>query len=349
MILFAIFLKIIFDFTAYGNQSQTVENSISVMTYNVESLFDNIPNESNEDYTFIPYKLKSNAEHRNKCKALGNYHWQKECLYLNWDQSALKSKLEKIAQIIQKYDNFKGPDIVILTEVENLTILKSLNQSLKIPYSSTYLIEDSDPRGINVGILSRFDQKTSPRLVPEKIKSKSKYIRRFLRVELSIRNNLNLTVFGIHLPSNHNPNSMREKSIQELNNLVKQEPDTNLIIAAGDFNISSSDDSYFYRSMLAPLWHVSHLAGCQTCLGTYYYSKDKNWSFFDAILLYKNNKAKFIEDSIEIWQPFDFQRTDSNKPKRIVQRGRDVDGLSDHFPMVAKIQIIDTSDNKKQN
>jgi predicted extracellular nuclease len=64
---------------------------------------------------------------------------------------AVQAKLEAISSIIRSIN----PDLVALQEVENLTLLERLNQRGGLNYPNVVLIEGNDPRGIDVGLLTR--------------------------------------------------------------------------------------------------------------------------------------------------------------------------------------------------
>ena len=94
------------------------------MAYNLENLFDEV-NDGIRNETIIAPKI-------------------------------LSSKLVQISKGILQIQN-KGPDILIVSEVENLRVLKKLNEQLKTAkYQTVELLDGDDERGIDVGIMSRF-------------------------------------------------------------------------------------------------------------------------------------------------------------------------------------------------
>jgi endonuclease/exonuclease/phosphatase family metal-dependent hydrolase len=59
-------------------------------------------------------------------------------------------KLERVASVLDRL----GADVVLLQEVENLALLRRL--ALRAGYPEARLVEGNDPRGIDVGLLSRW-------------------------------------------------------------------------------------------------------------------------------------------------------------------------------------------------
>lgn len=313
---------------------------ISIMTYNVENLFDTQQNLEKEDHTYLPLKIKKSTHHKNRCIRLGHYYWRTQCLYLNWSPEAFNDKLTKIAKVISSYNHPFGPDIVILTEIENRATLSKLNDSFKNGYPYSTILYGSDPRGINIGMLSRFPYADAPRLVPNNPTEKKSSFREFLRVNVAVSKDKNLIVYGVHFPSASKPTRDRILSLAQLTKFAQTEAVKHPVVAAGDFNINSTENNRVYRGAASRHWKISHLSQCHECFGTYYYAKDKSWSFLDAIMIYRGKNASFQKDSVKVWKPHPFQYSGKeDKPKRLTRRGQTVEGVSDHFPVVAKVLL----------
>jgi predicted extracellular nuclease len=64
---------------------------------------------------------------------------------------AVRAKIDSIASTIRSIN----PDLIALQEVENLEVLQQLNQRGNLNYPNVILVEGNDPRGIDVGLLTR--------------------------------------------------------------------------------------------------------------------------------------------------------------------------------------------------
>lgn len=316
------------------------QRSISIMSYNVENLFDTHKNPEKEDHTYIPLNAKKSKQHRKICSRLKKYYWRRECLYLNWTQKALHKKVELVSKVISAYNNHQGPDIVVLPELENEAVLQLINQKMDGKYPYIVALNGNDRRGINIGLLSKFPYADKPTLITNKATQKRLKLREFLRVHLRVDKTQDLIIYGVHFPSANKSTKHRLTSLNRLTELANTEAKGTTIIAAGDFNINALENNYLYRSIASKDWHVSHIQQCDDCLGTYYYSKDKSWSFLDAVMVFKNAKSVFEKDSVRVWKPFKFQYVENKniqKPKRLTMRGQTIEGVSDHFPVVARV------------
>jgi len=56
---------------------------ISLMTYNVENLFDTKDDMGKDDKAFLPASFKKNAYHKGHCRGIEVKKWRDECLYLD--------------------------------------------------------------------------------------------------------------------------------------------------------------------------------------------------------------------------------------------------------------------------
>lgn len=66
--------------------------------------------------------------------------------------TAVTSKITKLAKVI----NAQAPDILTVQEVETEDLLRRLNEKLTVKLPNYKIIPGRDPRGINVGIMSKF-------------------------------------------------------------------------------------------------------------------------------------------------------------------------------------------------
>lgn len=332
------FFAIIISFPSFAK-----DRSFSVMTYNVENLFDAKDDVDRDDETYLPLSEKQSAEHKKKCKRQSNFKFRKDCFQLDWNQSVIDAKMKNLSTVILSAEAGRGPDILILVEVENIRILNEFNDRFlkAASYKTVQLIEGEDKRGIDLAILSRFDLAGRSELVPLNIEdehtSKKKKTRGVLRVPLKIDKNINLTLFAVHLPSQGSSTIMRSQGLKSLNAILKKE--SNPWIAGGDFNIIEKEDKEFQliENNLESVGEVAHRIGCKDCEGTHNY-KNK-WSFLDLLVFDKRLKKSGItvdRSSIKVVKhPQMMGKKD--KPKRFVpDKGQ---GASDHFPLYSRLFV----------
>ena len=153
--MFVNFKKVLF-FICFFISSIYAE-TLSVMTLNVENLFDTFDDLKKDDKAFLPIEKKLTDQHINQCKRIRVIDWKNECLYLDWNQEAKNAKLANVAKIILSYKNH-GADVIALQEVENINILNELFILLKpYGYIGISLLENTDRRGIDAAFISKYE------------------------------------------------------------------------------------------------------------------------------------------------------------------------------------------------
>lgn len=352
-------------------QKSPAENShakpsgkISFLSFNVENLFDTqhdiVPcvNEGKEDTTYLPLETKKQiAGFDAFCNAMKNPTYKNDCLNIDWSEANLAIKLDRIADAILKSNN-EGPDIVLLQEIENLSVLKQLNNNhLKSAnYKTAVLLEGDDRRGIDNALLSKFELAAEPILhriqftpPPGPQDPNKPFVtpstRGILEVALKLPNGQTGYVFGFHFPSGANPTWQRVDAISTLNKLIESKGPNAIILAGGDSNIIASDlkkadlmagDKYMSKNMM-----ISHLVGCKQCKGTEYHKGE--WSFLKVLMFSKNldenGKAPggmmLDKDSIRISTAGKDQLNEDGTPHRYdFIKGQ---GVSDHLPIYGEI------------
>lgn len=331
------------DSTAVASASVN-KKRISIMTYNVENLFDTLDDPNKNDETFLP-KSKKNKKVQKKCRQTSGGHWLSECLNTNWTTYKLDLKMKRLASVIKGYKKI-GPDILILQEVENLNVLKMLNDK-HLGYSNVILLEGPDKRGIDTAILSRLSSVEKPKLHLQKFtegkgwgKNKIKATRGILQAVLKLPNDESLNVYAIHFPSQGSPTEARKQAIALLNKIAGSKK--KLSIVGGDFNVTSKEDKQhkLFSKTLAKKWKVSHLIGCKKCKGSTYYHRKRSWSFFDALLFSKKfgRTWKIDKKSINVFHKMPVQENKFGSPARF-DMGEHQTGVSDHWPVVAEIYL----------
>tara|TARA_B000000609_G_scaffold158237_1_gene155241 strand:- start:1562 stop:2569 length:1008 start_codon:yes stop_codon:yes gene_type:complete len=311
--------------------------SFSVMTFNVENMFDNLDDPNKKDETYLPVSMKTSQIHISECNKLRYQSWRDDCLKMDWNDEVISYKLKATAEVILSYDSH-GPDIIGFQEIENLNILERLFKILE-PHGYKYfaLVEGNDNRGIDNAFISKFEI-VSSKLHKIKFKGGTKDqigdTRPILEGVFSIDDH-NVSIFNVHFPAPYNPRFMREDAFNTLNELSNER--TNVNIALGDFNVTSLEDAdaNLYGKFNKD-WYISHLDQCKECKGTNYYYRDDRWSFLDAVMLKKKRNSKFIEDSVVVIRA-NIHTRENGSPLRF--NARDLKGVSDHFPVVAVVEI----------
>ncbi len=330
---------IAFQIYASGAPSST----FSIMTYNVENLFDDHDDLGVEDETYLPKSQKQSREHKAKCELLKSKKFKNDCLHLNWNSDVIKKKMRNLSQQILSVDSGRGPDVLILVEIENKNILDQFNRQFlsDAGYKTIELIEGEDTRGIDVAILSRFTVAEKPKLLSLDIfdsrNNRRLKTRGVLRVPMNITSSLVVNIFAVHLPSQGSPTSARTQGLQNLISYLKEE--SKPWIVGGDFNITQQEDqqSQLIEKYLLEHGSISHLIGCRQCQGTHNFKG--SWSYLDMLYFDKRLPSHGVSvdaGSIEVIH-IENATDKRGKPKRFTPaKGQ---GASDHFPLYARLKV----------
>ncbi|MBL7689637.1 MAG: endonuclease/exonuclease/phosphatase family protein [Bdellovibrionaceae bacterium] len=323
---------------------------VTIMSYNVENLFDTQHDAGTEDFTFLPLALKSDPTIKAGCEKNSSDYRKKECFETDWNEEILKKKLSRVADVIKQVGGGKGPDIQILVEVENKRVVEKLrDEYLKDSgYQTAVVIDSFDPRGIDPGVLSRFPMWREPKIhkIPLKALDKdgewsAEKTRGILEVPVTLPDGTKALVFAVHFPSQSNPVYLRAQATAFINHLEKDLPPDVIAIVGGDFNITRDEDDKegFFKTTLNEKWSVSHIEGCKSCEGTHYYHPKTEWSFLDALLVRRASVARtgwqIDPASIKIPNESKFQVSRYGSPARF-DSGSPW-GVSDHWPIYLEI------------
>ena len=310
-------------------------SEFSVMTLNVDNLFDTIDDPGKDDKAYLPIEAKYSDKHKRSCNSIRVKSWKNECLYLDWDEDTKNSKLANLVNSITSYDQ-SGPDVLALQEVENINILNQLYKLLEpYGYKEIQLLEGNDYRGIDTALISKF------KLLDAKLhyitftgEFENKDTRPILDITLNAYGK-KLKIYNVHFPSGFHDVSMRLDSLNVLQELLKAHSYPS--IALGEFNVNTPEDTKLsiYESQ-ENVWSVAHINGCNDCKGSYYYNYLKKWEFLDSIFLSKDRGISYVADSINIHRTSDNAYAETGKPKNFNPSTKN--GVSDHLPVVAKIK-----------
>lgn len=326
----------------------TNPHAVTIMTFNVENLFDSRDEPGKNDNTFLPASHKRSDGHIAACRAIENEFWRDQCLNWDWSDSMVEAKLGAVARSILQVDGGRGPDIVALQEVENVGILERLRTEYLADagYRPAILIEGDDRRGIDVAFLSRLETDGEAVLHQTDFSAFEAWrvedTRGILETTFVLPDGTLLTGFAVHFPAPFHPTAMRAAAYRHLNELKAALPPGRPAFAAGDFNTTAREkrEQGMLERFVRTDWVVAHESGCEGCKGTQYYPPDDSWSFLDMILWSPGRGAQATwqlgDNSAQIANAAAGQVSPDGTPARFtVPAG---DGVSDHWPLVVTIE-----------
>lgn len=278
---------------AFGREKRP---TVSVMTYNVENLFDTLHDEGKEDYTYMPLAIKKvSQEVQDFCSSIDHDYFREVCFKLDWSEEVLDKKIANLSKVILSAEKFKGPDILVLQEVENKRALEMLvNKGLKNKgYKYISLLEGPDSRGIDVAVISKRPI-IKETLHKVELGGVAKETRGILEVEISLGRKT-LAVFANHWPSQSNPSQARLIAAQTLAEAAQKSP-ADAVLAAGDFNTIDADSPHGINLVIKPQFITVHekaqALGHRVASGSHWYRGE--WSFLDKIFFLKGRMQNGI-------------------------------------------------------
>ncbi len=214
------FIKAIFFISLVFSFAVTAEE-ISLMTYNVENLFDNKDDLGKDDKAFLPATLKRSSYHKGHCKKIEVKKWRDECLYLDWNEEAKTKKILNIAKVVSSFGS-NGADIIAFQEIENINVLRDLFRELEpLGYVDFVLLEGKDYRGIDSAIISKFPIKKSKlHFIKFSPGFPTRDTRPILEAQIDLSGKT-LRVYSVHFPAPFLDSVMRKDAFTYLENLLK--------------------------------------------------------------------------------------------------------------------------------
>jgi predicted extracellular nuclease len=312
------------------------QNFFTIVSYNIENLFDTIDDPNKKDEDFLPdAAAKWNIEKYNK-------------------------KIKDIALVISSINKHELPELVGLVEIENAHVLKDLIQNINLKAGNYAFVHHDSPdeRGIDVALLYRPDefQYMVHEIIPVNFDfDPAIKTRDILYVAGKIGAGEILHVFVNHWNSRREGLEITEPRRTTAAKLLRLKIDQILlkdknakIVVMGDFNDEPSNKSLRevlfatnklhskdYRE-LYNLMFDKHLLG----QGTYTYRG--NWNMLDNIivsraLLHSPGKYQVSKDGGQIfqqrWMMFDNVKTGEMTPNRTYGGPNYYGGASDHLPV----------------
>ena len=287
------------------------QDSLTIISYNVENLFDCQHDTLKNDSSFLPD---------------GMHHWT----YYRY-----QTKLDRIAQVIVNISGWESAEMVGLCEVENERCLRDLCYRLKRFHYKFVHYESADKRGIDVALL--YDS-TKVKILDSKplcVDLQGDVTRDILYVEALVGNQDTLHAMVCHLPSKLGGAAATEGKRNAAKQVIQEQVDSILrmqseakIVVMGDMNSEVKDDLQGMSNMMI---------GCEKeGKGTHKYKGI--WSCLDQFYLSTTLKTNA---NVIIFSPEWLLEEDTKyldyQPKRTYVGYRYHDGYSDHLPIVLRV------------
>jgi hypothetical protein len=315
--------------------------SMKIMTYNVENLFDTQHDSLKNDKEYLP-----NSE-------------------LRWTNDRFYEKLHEVMQVIVGLGEDNLPLLVGLCEVENDFVLKAMTQF--DPYDQLgydYVhYEGPDARGIDVALLYQKDKFTplASRPIPVHLPN-GQSGRDLLYTCGTLSDSTFLHIIQVHFPSRREgalasePNrEAAAKTVRKVVAEIQMVDSQAAIIIMGDFNDNPSDK--VPTTTLSALPYTSgsfeDLKLYNLCwdgypfenreIGSYFH--DGEWDMLDQIIvsgaLLNGNLSVRVMPEAEVYHPKWISKRDKRTgemiPKRTYVGPFYQGGVSDHFPVFMEI------------
>ena len=318
------------------SEKRSLKNEYTIVSYNVENLFDTVDDPKIADEEFLPESEKK------------------------WDIVRYQKKLNDLSRVISEVNAKELPEIVGLVEIENRTVIEDLIQTEPLKDQGYTIIHEESPdfRGIDVALIYRKDafheimHETLPVVFPDNPEFKTRDI---LHVTGQIKN-ITVHIFVNHWPSRvggdekTEPKRVLAASVlkAKIDDILAADPKA-LIIIMGDMN-----DEPTNKSLVEILGAKSPDSGAKLVnlmipddtsgLGTYFYSG--NWNMLDNLVvsdeLISGKRFHIVDQKGFIyssnWMIYTNKSGDKT-PNRSYVGSKYVGGVSDHFPVYLKLLV----------
>lgn len=318
----------------YGQNSTLLSDSLQIIFYNVENLFDIYDDPFTADDEFTPS---------------GEMYWTKT-KYLR--------KINHIGQAILALTKFQLPAMIGLCEIENKKTLEDLIQIQLLDQAPFKIIHKNscDSRGIDVALI--YDTTRVKALfydfMPVQF-SNGDCGRAILYAKVEVMGD-SLHLFVNHWPSRYTGAKNTEDKrievsqilISKCDSILKTNPEAKLLLM-GDFNDEPTDKSIEYLVSLKHFYSnknvfLNLMKDDVKAKGTIKYQG--RWSIFDQFMVSSNlkiNKFGLCVEGVEIAnQTFLFEDDDrylGRRPFRTFNGFKYLGGFSDHLPIKLTLGI----------
>ena len=289
------------------------QDSLTIISYNVENLFDYKHDTLKNDSSFLPE---------------GMHHWT---------YHRYQTKLDQIAQVIVNISGWESAALVGLCEVENAHCLRDLCYRLKRFHYKYIHYESADERGIDVALLYDTTKVKILNSKPLHIPLENDNTRDILYVEALLTTNDTLHAMICHLPSKLGGTASTDWKRKAAKRVIQQQVDSILllqptakIVVMGDMNDEPHNDLQHLENLMIKSSKVE--------LGTHKYQGI--WSCLDQFYISHSLKDKA---QATIFTPKWLLEEDTKyldyQPKRTYVGYRYHGGYSDHLPVVLRVYL----------
>ena len=312
-------------------------NSVRIMFYNVENLFDIYDDSVTEDNDFLPHGL------------------------MRWNSSRYNEKISSIFKTIVAAGEWYPPAIIAFCEIENRKVIEDLIYNTNLSKFNYHIIHEESPdrRGIDVCLIYRKDLVNIVcyrYLIPFEIKRQHFNSRSVLYTKLTIRSDT-IHLFVNHWPSRRGGVLAGENYRFQIASMVREKVDSILennpsgarVIILGDFNCNPNDkvikSLIFSPDTAKSLINLSESLN-EDGVGTYRYMG--TWEMIDQVIISKPlllcKKGLFTEANLlRIFKPDFLIKKDPKYPgfsPLSTYRGYKYQGgFSDHLPILLDLNI----------
>jgi endonuclease/exonuclease/phosphatase family metal-dependent hydrolase len=341
--IFSLVLTISLQASAGGKKPR----SFKIITTNFENLFDAEHDEGKNDFTYLPLLVKQTMPEAMAWCGQQSGFYREECFNLNWDQKAVETKVQRIAEVVKKIVSPSMPDVIVVQEVENLSVLSQV-AALLGPEFKAVLIEGPDERGIDTGLITRLPIKS--KAIHTFTTEDGRPTRGILEVRVRYGKKI-ITVFGNHWPSQSNPDGNRMAAGLTLLKVAQQaQKRSDLVIAAGDFNTSDDDEFNALKTYILPAFFDAEAEARSQgidlgALATYSYKGV--WASLDHIFVLKGSRlnrngmnfagTRIFTDNGAMIENYVFQGRAESRPVRY--NAKEGKGYSDHLPLSLSLKL----------
>lgn len=223
---------VIYPFNLFSQQEGiAAKNSLTVVFYNVENLFDTINNPATNDEEFL---IKSPKQ---------------------WDITRYQKKISDLASVLASVNEKELPALIGLAEIENKNVIQDLIAAQKLRKAKYSIVhfESKDERGIDVALLCNQEEIELLDSKPVSVsfgKDVQDLTRDILYARCRIKGDKILHVFVNHWPS-RSPNQEESEFKRvmaavalrkEVDNILNSDNEAGIIIL-GDFNDEPTNKS----------------------------------------------------------------------------------------------------------
>ena len=265
----------------------------------------------------------------------------------NWTPARYWRKMNSIGQEILSCQDNGIPDLVALVEVENDSVIFDLTRRSLLRHAGyEYLMTQSpDVRGIDVALLYQpmtFRPLCCDYLEVEPLEG-MRPTRDVLYVQGETSERDTLHVFVVHAPSRfggeHPTRPNRRVVMERIMQVVRELPEDEKVIIAGDFNDYADSPSLQYLEQRGLINVTREARGSNGARGTYRYQGE--WESIDHVLVSRVLRD-FVAESFINDAPFlleEDKKYGGVKPLRTYNGYRYQRGFSDHLPLVVRFRF----------